>query len=690
MRIQLLARVVVAIALLTATLGAQAPETAPSQTAPPIFRSEIESVEVDAIVTDRTGKFVSNLTKDDFEVYQDGKRQPISLVTLIEHPIPTGLTPPVNIQADPDVATNANANEGRIYVLVLDGLHTSPENKTKVTAAARVFAEQYLGDSDMMAVLHIGGTAPYSQDLTRSRARLLNSIDQFKAGNVIPSESRSLTETAESTRQTITNEDGTSTTTSLIVEDLFETERVQGAISTLNALKDISTRLGTVRGRRKSLIFISEGFISPQGQADPNDAVAAIEASRSRALADSLEGALQDAARAATLSDVTIYTVDPRGLMANGGRGDILTSDETRMQALEDARSIQSMRDVALLTGGTAIVNTNNLIGGLQRMVVENSSYYVLAFTPTPMPKDGKMHKLEVKTRQKGLNIKSRRGYLAASPNAPPPLNPKSGMSLATYEAMKRPVPTTGLNMSMFAAAFRKDAKTASVLVGTELQGRELNLTNNAPLEISYAFVDNTGKLRASRSLNINANLRAETRTRAEEGGLRVLQRFDLPPGRYQARVAANQPGSATGSVVYDFDVPDFSTTLGVSSIVITSRAAAAAATIVPDPDLRTALPDPPGAARAFAADDVVTVLAEAYDNRQTPGDLLVNVTVTTPNGDVVKKVSAMNQAGDETRYTASIPIEGIAPGKYVFVVDVRAAENAPPVLAPPVPFTVR
>lgn len=693
MRIPLFARIAAGLSLLTAGVLAQAPQSpAPQAQTPPVFRAEVESVEVDAIVTDRDGKFVRTLTKDDFEVYQDGKRQPIALVNLIEHPLPGTLAPPPAIQADPDVATNANANEGRLYVLVLDGLHISAENKVKTTAVARLFVEQYLGQSDMMAVLHVGGTAPYSQDLTRSRARLLSSIDKFKAGNMIPSESNSIAETSAATQQTTTNDDGTTTTTSLIVADLFESERAQAAMSTLNALKEISTRLGTVRGRRKSLIFISEGFISPQANSDPTDAVAAIDASRSRALADSIEISLQDAARAATLNDVTIYTVDPRGLMPNGGRADatVDTSDTYIAQAVENARQIQSMRDVAVLTGGTAIVNTNNLAGGLQRMVVENSAYYVLAFTPTPLTKDGKMHRLEVKVRQKGLNVKSRRAYLAASPNAPTPPNPKSGMSLATYDAMKRPVPTTGLSMSLFAAAFRKDAKVASVLVGTELQGRELNLANNAPLEVSYAFVDNTGRLRASRSLNLSANLRPETRTRAEEGGLRVLQRFDLPPGRYQVRVAANQPGSATGSVVYDFDVPDFSTTLGVSSVVLTSHAAAAAATVVADPDLRTALPDPPGAARSFKADDVMTVLAEVYDNRQTPGSLLVTVTITTPNGDVIRKVPAVKQSEDSPRYTASLPIEGVSPGQYVLVVDARAAENAPPVLAPPVPFTVK
>ena len=689
MRIHTFAGVALGMALLSAAIAAQAPQGGQQPTAPPIFRSEVESVEVDAIVTDKDGKFVRTLTKDDFEVYQDGKKQPVSLLTLIEHPVPDTLTPPSSLPADPDVATNAGANEGRIYILVLDGLHVSDENRLKVVAAARLFVEQYLGESDMMAVLQIGGTAPYSQDLTRSRARLLASIDKFRAGNVLPSESRTITEVSDATRVSVTNEDGTTTTTSLLVADLFETERTQRTTQTLSALEQISTRLGTIRGRRKSLIFISEGFTSPQStMSDSIDVAAQLDAARSKAYADSIERALQDAARAATLSDITIYTVDPRGLMAGAGRGDILTSDETLLQAAEDVRSVQSMRDIAILTGGTAIVNTNNIAGGLRRMVVENSSYYILAFTPMPMPRDGKLHKLDVRVRQKGLNVKSRKGYMAASGAPAVVPNPKSGMSAATYEAMRRPAPTTGLSMSIFAAAFRKDKGVASVLIGTELQGRELNLANNAPIELQYALIDNNGRVKASRALNLNASLRAETRTRAEENGLRVLQRLDVPPGRYQIRVAANQPGAATGSVVHDIDVPDFAVTLGMSSIVLTSRDLAKAATVVTDTELGAAMPAQPGAARVFATDDVVTALAEVYDNRDNPGSLLVNATITTPAGDVVRKVPA--RQGDGPRYSVALPMEGIAPGKYVLIMDARAQENAPPVIAPPVPFAVK
>ncbi|HTM03999.1 MAG TPA: VWA domain-containing protein [Vicinamibacterales bacterium] len=679
------AAILAALVVSGVALIAQSPSP---QTSTPVFRTGVDTVEVDAIVTARDGTFVRGLTLDDFEVLQDGKKQPLSLVTLVEHPMPSPTTAPPAIDAEPDVATNAGVNEGRLYVVVLDGLHVLPADRVKAVSVARLFVEKYLAAGDMMAVLHIGGTAPYSQEFTRNRARLLQSIERFRGGNDLPSESNSIQSTSEATSQT---DPDTGAVSSLLVADLFEGERAEQATRSLDTLKQIATRLGTVRGRRKSLIFISEGYISPigspQSQGDPFD----FDGARTRNYTDQIEIALQDATRAATLNDVTIYTVDPRGQLTAGGGGEILTSDETLAQAREDARQVQSMRDVAGLTGGTAIVSTNNIAAGLQRVVAENSAYYVLAFSPMPLPHDGKLHKVDVRVKTKGLTVKARRGYIAPS-SAPPPTPPaKTGMSAETFEAMKRPVPVAGLSMQMFAASFRKDDKLDSVLIGTELQGKELNLANNAPLEVSYAMIDNQGKVRASRTLNISANLRADTRTRAEDGGLRVLQRLDVPPGRYQIRIAAFQPGSATGSVVYDVDVPNFSTTIGVSSVVLTSRAISEGATIVADADLRGDLPAPPGALRTFAKDDQLTVLTEVYDNRQTPGELLVNASVTTPDGDVVKKVPLTPISGsDRPRYIATVPLDGYAPGKYVLIVDARAQANAQAVLAPPVPFSVK
>ena len=108
---------------------------AAGQTAPPVapptgaadadLQRQVEYVEVDALVTDRNGEFVRDLTKDDFQVFEDGKPQPISTFSLVDIPVerlPTAAVSPEPIE--PDVKSNERPFDGRVYVMVLDDLHT--------------------------------------------------------------------------------------------------------------------------------------------------------------------------------------------------------------------------------------------------------------------------------------------------------------------------------------------------------------------------------------------------------------------------------------------------------------------------------------------------------------------------------------------------------------------------------------
>ena len=78
--------VFVALAAVVAAQSQQAPPSqASSQT--PTFKAEVEFVEVDALVTDQQGQFVRDLTKNDFQVFEDGKRQTISTFSLVDIPV---------------------------------------------------------------------------------------------------------------------------------------------------------------------------------------------------------------------------------------------------------------------------------------------------------------------------------------------------------------------------------------------------------------------------------------------------------------------------------------------------------------------------------------------------------------------------------------------------------------------------
>ena len=120
-----------------------------------------------------------------------------------------------------------------------------------------------------------------------------------------------------------------------------------------------------------------------------------------------------------------------------------------------------------------------------------------------------------------------------------------------------------------------------------------------------------------------------------------MLNRMDLPPGRYQLRFATHDAGGgAVGSVLYDLEVPDFAKApISMSGIVLTSMAGAMRPTVRPDEQLRGVLPASPVALRSFPQDDELAIFAEIYDNSaSSPHKVDITATVTTDEGRVMFK----------------------------------------------------
>src|SRR5439155_1439948 len=158
----------------------------------------------------------------------------------------------------------------------------------------------------------------------------------------------------------------------------------------------------------------------------------------------------------------------------------------------------------------------------------------------------------------------------------------------------------------------------ASVLFGVEMRGRDLQLAQNAKVMLSYVAIDQNGKIKAGNTDSLAMpNLKPETRARIEQTGLRVLNRLDLPPGKYQLRVAAHDTnGGNVGSVQYDLNVPDFQKApFSVSGVVLTSGLGAALPTVRADEQLKPVLPGPPISLRSFPQNDEIALFAEVYDN---------------------------------------------------------------------------
>ncbi len=174
----------------------------------------------------------------------------------------------------------------------------------------------------------------------------------------------------------------------------------------------------------------------------------------------------------------------------------------------------------------------------------------MLAYYP-PDPRPGRFHKIDVRVRVRGVTVRARRAYVTPKKTDAAPINTKAITTPEVREALDSPLPVSGLTMHVFAAPFKGAAPNASVLLGVELRGRDMQLSPNDKIQLSYVAIDASGKIKGGNtdSLTMTA-LKPETKTRIEETGLRLLNRMDLPPGKYQVRVAAqDSAANHVGSV---------------------------------------------------------------------------------------------------------------------------------------------
>jgi VWFA-related protein len=676
--------------------GPSAP-SAPGQT--PTFRVNVEYVEVDAVVTDRNGRLVRGLTQDDFQIFEDGKPQPISAFSTVDIPVERAPRPLYSPQAiEPDVETietietNERPFDGRVYVMVVDDLHTYVGRSSRVRAAARQFIEQHLGANDLMAVVHTAGPTDASQEFTSSKRLLLAAVDRTIGRKV---QSATVGRTEQALRDTSTGRRSPGDA----VADPDEAERRFNARQSLNAVRGVADWFATVRGRRKAILFVSEGIDYDISDFDNPGGSLIMDAAR-------------ETIAAAARGNVSIYGIDPRGLTnladetielgSLTGAGDISLGLGDRSIQRELLLSQSSLRQLSDDTGGFAVVNANDFATAFERIVRDSSSYYAMAYYP-PDTKAGKFHKIEVKVRRPDLQVRARQGYVspkAVAKKADDRADAASSGGKLTPElraALNSPLPVSGLTMKVFAAPFKGTAAAASIVLGVELRGRDLRLDPRDKVAVSFTIVDAKGKVRAGSTDTIDLALKPDTRERVVAKGIRLLNRVALPPGRYQLRVAAHDAGGGgVGSVLYDLEVPDFAKLpFSISGMVLASPGATEP-TVRPDEALRQMLPGPPMATRAFARNDEIALFVEVYDNQGSkPHKVDITATVTTDAGTVVAKQDEVRDSselgggrggyGFATRFATT----DLAPGVYVLAVSAASRLGGTAAVARRTAFTV-
>jgi VWFA-related protein len=667
-----------------AALGVTAIAQSPAQQTP-TFKAEVEYVEVDTLVTDEHGNVVRDLRKEDFQIFEDGKSQAIAGFAFVEVPIEAGDSL-AGRRVEPDVRSNEEPFSGRVYVLVLDDLHTAALRAPRVKRAAQQFIDRHLAPNDLMAVVHVGGRSDGSQEFTSDKRLLSAAVDRFMGQKI---------ESATMARNALYFA-GPSVATGAVA-DPFDAERGFNARATARVLAEVAEKLSAIRGRRKSILFLSEGL-----DYDITDVM------HNRSASSILDG-MRDAIAAATRSNASIYAVDPRGLtgMADEAIETGIFADQRPLTYQENPDgtpgastrpgigtsslrselqiSQDSLRTLADETNGFAAVNSNDFESAFGRIVAANSAYYVLAYHPPSSRRDGKFHRIEVRTSRPALTVRARRGYVVPRGNAKPARPGAVEISPPLLRALNSVVPTSGLKMRMFAAPFIGPGANASVVLGLELRGEDLALADNYPVELAYIAIDKSGETRAVAD-SFTLKLRAETKARVKQTGIRFLKRLSLPPGRYQFRIGVLDTATgAMGTLSYDLDLPDFrKLPLGMSGLLVTSKEAAATVTARGDPELQAFMSMPPVSRRAFARTDDMSVVAEIYD-RSGPAPHTVDIvtTVTSHEGKVVferrdqRSSAELQGANGAFVHTIGIPLGEFAPGSYLLAVEARSRLGA-------------
>jgi VWFA-related protein len=658
------------------------------------FRTETNFVEVHAIVTDERGAFVNDLTLDDFEVYEGGRLQAPTVFSLVDVPVER---PPALVDGtvliEPDVRATTRSFDGRVYILLLDDLHTNVARTNNVRDVAKKFVAEYLGTGDLAAVLFTSGRQEAGQELTSSRRLLMAAIDRFQ-GQKLPSAGaerlaihvRQVDDQnagAEDPQAIRTNE-GLQQAQS--IRDPYDQQRAFNARRALQSIENVAEWLGDVQGRRKALLFFSEGF--------DYDIYQPFNLSQE---GGSIIAEAREAAAAAQRANVNVYGIDPRGMSQFGemiqvtGRSDYpqLEYGTFRGALRELLLAQESLISLSEETGGLPIVRAGDLAGGLARIVLDNSRYYVLGYySDATQWSRNRFLKLEVRVKRPGLEVRARKGFLPPDTRAierAREAEVKAGTTPALKAALGKPVPIGDVPFRVFAASMRAvGGKSGSVMVVLEIDGRSLNFEQRdgrfaESVEVSIVAADERARVQGGDLQTFNLNLLPETHERVTRTGVRMLSNLDLPPGRYQIRVGVHEStGGAVGTVPYDLEVPDYSKTpFAMSNVFLTALSAASFATANPESDWSGVLPAPPVVTRTFQRSDSLTWFVEVYDSSGRSAHT-INYTATVldaRDGRTLAEArdSRVVEAGRSSPaegFTTSLPLAGVTPGTYVLRVE--------------------
>ena len=376
----------------------------------PVFQSRVDLITTDVIVRDGNGQFVADVKENEFQILEDGVPQKlISLVLVHGGRTFNQLTaPPMPVQEGiilPPPRPTSDA-AGRIFLIFVDDLHLDFQNTGRIRELFKKISRELIHEGDMFGIVSTGPSS-LAIELTYDRSRLDEAIKKISGNGLKPTD---IIQGPESSQG--------------------PTEVRYRAHVAFSTAYEIMGNLEQVHNRRKAFVYVSNGYdFNPfeesrkgerqffegrfgQTQDDYNPF---LNQGQQFAEAD-LARELSELTRAANRANATIYAIDPRGLVGGPSLDDNI--DPTEWYAYV-RNSIDSLRVLADLTGGFAVVNQNDFDKALKRIDAETSDYYVLGYYSSNPDPTQRTRDLEVKVDRPSLTVWSRSSYsLAFGPSS--------------------------------------------------------------------------------------------------------------------------------------------------------------------------------------------------------------------------------------------------------------------------------
>jgi VWFA-related protein len=572
----------------------------PSQSSTFTLKVNSDLVLTNIVVRDKkTGAVVKGLTEKDFTIVEDGKPQHIAsfdfenvdeAAALNEATI-NAAAPNGVFGAKTGTANQEELRNHRLIVMFFDITSMQPDDLDRAQDAARNYINKQMHPADLVAVVSLDTTLSLDQDFTSSKDLLLKAVNAY-GGTQGAGYGLGATSTSNQV------EDASSFTPDEQEYNDLNTDRE------LFAIEDISKSLAYLN-EKKSLLYFSGGI---QRDGIENQA--------------SLHAAINASVRA----NISIYSVDARGLQAISPLGDATTGNLRGANSFNGAAlqnnldsnfaTQEVMATLSSDTGGKAFFDSNDFSGAFDRIQKDTSAYYVIGYHSTDLRRDGRYRRISVKINRPDVKLEYRPGYYAPADYQHAT---KDERERQLEEELASDLPSTDMTVYLQALYFRSGENRFFVPISLVVPGSQIPFVKGGDRD--KATLDIIGQVRDTAGHDIGdirdtVKLAVDQAQQVKQKNVQYTTGFNLPVGKYHVKfvVRENETGRM-GSFETDLTVPDLKKVpLKMSSVLLASQRMPANKKQQDSPLVRDGQQLVPNLPHVFRQDQHMYLLYEVYD----------------------------------------------------------------------------